>query len=228
MAQVKGDMIYATVSAAVSAGDGIIYDFTTQQPPTMPLAPTGATGAGSVSNPQIDMLEMFRRSVTHITSPSNVLIAATSGCAVALDLGGSGVQGLFHGMPFTLSGAANRLSAQLSGAMSTTSNQIRKILVCIGMSAIPASGTLANGGGTLQVTYGPAFTTSGGAALSGAWASTISYFDYVPLPRPSAGEIPVGWINVGNSTLISATIPVSTMITDYRAMQGLNMSAMLA
>jgi hypothetical protein len=55
----------------------------------------------------------------------------------------------------------------------------------------------------------------------------LSYFDAVPLPMPSAGEIPVGWLNIPNSFATSAGINASHMITDYRAMQGLNLSAML-
>ena len=60
-----------------------------------------------------------------------------------------------------------------------------------------------------------------------AGSQAYSYWDYVPLPVPSAHEIPVGWICVPNSfTAAQATIN-SCMFTDYRVTQGLNMSAML-
>ncbi|HEY5866324.1 MAG TPA: hypothetical protein VI542_12395, partial [Candidatus Tectomicrobia bacterium] len=55
----------------------------------------------------------------------------------------------------------------------------------------------------------------------------ISYFDYVPMPKPSANEIPVGWLNIPNSFSTSAGIANSHMITDFRVTQGINFSAMM-
>ena len=54
-----------------------------------------------------------------------------------------------------------------------------------------------------------------------------SFFDYVPLPLPSAGEIPVGWLNVPNNFAISATVSSTMLWSDLRAVQGINMSAMM-
>lgn len=226
--QVRGEQLYAMVSAAVSAGDGVTYDLMAPQPPALPLQPASATGVGSVSNPMLDMLEFLRRSVTYITTPSTTIVSGTGASSVAITLGlvaPSGIQGMFQGWPFSVS-AAGTLSGSPTSACSTTSGQIRKVLVTLGLSALPVASSMALNGGTVQFVYGSAFATSANAVTSGG--QTISYFDYVPLPRPSAGEIPIGWINVVNSTLLSvAGIVNSCMITDYRATQGLNMSAML-
>ncbi len=235
MPNVAGEKLFAMVSAVVSAGDGVQYDTMAPQPPALPpLPPMGQTGVGSVSNPMFDMLEWLRRSVTHITTPSTTIISGTGASSVAIAFGTatpSGIAGMFQGWPFVISGLGT-LSGSPTSACSTTSSQIRKVLVTLGMSALPpgsATGqgsSLALGGGTVQFVYGSAVATSAGAVTSGG--QTISYFDYVPLPRASAGEIPLGWINVVNSTLLSvAGIVNSCMITDYRATQGLNMSAML-
>jgi hypothetical protein len=131
---------------------------------------------------------------------------------------------MFQGQPFVLS-AAGTLSGQPTSLISTASNQIRKVLVCIGMSALGGS-SLALGGGTVQFTYSPAYVTSGNVCTSGGQAA--SYFDYVVLPKASANEVPVGWLNVVNSFSTSAGIVNSCMMTDYRVTQGMNFSAMIA
>jgi hypothetical protein len=175
----------------------------------------------------ITMLEVLRRAFTNITTPSTTIVSGTGAPAVALAFGTatpSGIAGMFQGVPFVLS-AAGLLSGTPGSALSTASNQIRKVLVTIGMSSIPVASSLALGGGTVQFVYGSAVTTSAGAVTSGGQA--ISYFDYVPLPQCSAGEIPVGWINVPNSFASGAGIPNSCMFTDFRVTQGLNLSAMM-
>lgn len=229
MANVKGDMVFATVSAAVSAGDGVTYDVTVPQPPPQPPFPTAgqATGVGSVSNPQIDMLEVIRRCFTNITTPSTTLVSGGSAGSIALAFGTatpSGIAGMFQGVPFVLS-AAGTMSGSPTSLMSTASYEIRKVLVCIGMSALPVASSLALAGGTVQFTYGPAYRTSALGCTSGA--QSVSYFDYVPLPRPSANEIPVGWYAVVNSVATSAGLINSCMFTDFRVTQGLNFSAMM-
>lgn len=220
---VRTDRIYAMVSAMVSAGDGIPYDFVGPQPPPNPQANTG------VSIAQVTWLEMLRRLTTHIMSPSATLNSGGSAGSVALNYGTaapvSGVFGMFQGVPFYLSGTANTLSAQPTSSISTASNQIRKVLVTLGMSALPAASSFALGGGTLQFVYGSAMTTSANACTSGGQA--LSYFDAVPLPIPSAGEIPLGWLNIPNSFATSAGLANSHMYTDFRATQGLNLSAMM-
>lgn len=224
---VRSEQLYANVSAAVSAGDGIPYDTLAPQPPAMPLAPVSFNGVGSVSNPMFTMLEFLRRSVTYITTPSTTIVSGGSAGAIAVTLGlvaPSGITGMFQGVPFSLS-AAGMPSGSPTSLISTASNQIRKVLVCIGMSALPVASSMALAGGTIQFTYGSPMTTSAGAVTSGGQG--ISYFDYVPLPLPSANEVPVGWLNVVNSFATSAGIINSCMFTDYRVTQGLNMSAML-
>jgi hypothetical protein len=225
MVDIRREEVYATVSTMVSAGDGIPYDLVQPQPPRLGDAPQGA----GVSSPGgMLMLEMLRRLFTNVTSPSATLVSGGSAGAVALTLGTtapvSGFAGMLQGVPFFLS-AAGTLSAQPSSAASTTSNQIRKVLVTVGMSALPAQSSLALGGGTLQFVIGSAMLTSAGAITSGGPA--LSYFDLIPLPVPSANEVPVGWLNIPNNFAASAGISNTMMWSDYRALQGMNFSAMM-
>ena len=226
MPQVRGEPVYAVVSALVSAGDGVGYDFTAPQPPPLnqPQALDGRSGAG-VSNPQIDLLEALRRTFTKITSPSATLASGGSAGSIVVGFGNSGIQGIFMGVPFILSGTAATMSGSPTSAASTASNEVRKILVCIGMSALPVASSMGLAGGTVQFTYGPAVRTSANVVNSGGL--TVSYWDYVPMPRPSANEIPVGWLNIPNSFSTSAGINASHMFTDYRVTQGINFSAMM-
>lgn len=227
--QVQSEQLFTMASATVSAaaaGEGA-YDFLGPQPPALPLPPFAFVGGAGVSNPMITMLEFLRRCMTNITTPSTTIVSGGSAGSVALAFGTatpSGIAGMFQGIPFVLS-AAGTLSAQPTAAISTASNQIRKVLVTITMSALPVASSLALAGGAVGFEYGSAMTTSAGAVTSGGQG--YSYFDYVPLPMPSANEIPVGWLNVVNSFSVSAGIINSCMFTDYRVTQGLNMSAML-
>jgi len=221
-------MLYAVVSSLVSAGDGLGYDFTAPQPQVLnqPQSLDGRAGGG-VSAPQIDLLEALRRCFTNITSVSVTLVSGGSAGAVAIGFGTatpSGIAGMFQGVPFALS-AAGTPSGSPTSLVSTASNEIRKVLVCIGMSALPVASSMALAGGTIQFTYGPAVRTSANAATSGGQG--VSYFDYVPMPKPSANEVPVGWLNIPNSFSTSAGLANSHMITDYRVTQGLNFSAMM-
>jgi hypothetical protein len=224
---VQTERAFAMVSAVVSAGDGVQYDYLAAQPPALQLPPVSFTGVGGVSAPMLTMLEVLRRCFTNITTPSTTIVSGGSAGSVALAFGTatpSGIAGMFQGVPFVLS-AAGTLSAQPTSLISTASNQIRKVLVTIGMSALPVASSLALGGGTVQFVYGQAVTVSAGAVTSGGQG--LSYFDYLPLPQCSAGEIPMGWINVPNSFATSAGIPNSCMFTDYRVTQGINLSAMM-
>lgn len=207
---VRSEMIYGLASAAVSAGDGIAYKTTSPQP----------------SAPLMTMAEMIRRLVTHLTVPSATLVSGGSAGAVGITVAGlpSGVNGRIQGIPFSLS-AAGILSAQLTSLASTGSTTIRKVLVTIGMSALPVASSLALAGGTVQFVYGSAYNTSSLAVGSGGQSA---YFDLVPLPLASANEVPVGWINVYNSFATSAGIANHQLISDLRAVQGVNMSALLA
>ncbi len=207
---VRTEMLYGVVSAAVSAGDGITYKTVVPQP----------------SAPLMTMAEMIRRMVTHLTSPSATLASGGSAGAVAITVTGlpSGINGRLQGVPFSLS-YTGHLSAQPTSLVSTASTTIRKVLVTITMSALPVASSFAIGGGAVGFVYGSAYTTSAGVVTSGGQSA---YFDLVPLPLPSANEVPVGWLNIPNSFAVSASLANSHMICDLRAVQGVNMSALLA
>ncbi len=207
---VRTEMLYGVVSAAVSAGDGIQYKTVAPQP----------------SAPLMTMAEMIRRLVTHLTSPSATLVSGGSAGAVGITVAGlpSGVNGMLQGVPFSLS-ATGILSAQPTSMVSTGSTTIRKVLVTITMSALPVASSLALGGGAVGFVYGSAFSTSAGVVGSGGQSA---FFDLVPLPMASANEVPVGWLNIYNSFATSAGLANTQMISDLRAVQGVNMSALLA
>lgn len=211
---VRTEKVVGMVSTTVSAGDGIANKVLLPEPIT------------SAQPSLITWAEMLRRLCTHMTSPSATLVSGGSAGAIAITVTGlpSAINGMFQGVPFSLS-AAGHLSGSPTSLISTGSTTIRKVLVTIGMSALPVASSLALGGGTVQFVYGSAYTTSAGAVGSGGQSA---YFDKVPLPVPSAGEVPVGWLNVYNSFAVSAGIANHQMITDYRAVQGLDLSALLA
>lgn len=224
---VRSTQVYGLVSAAVSAGDGVQYRVLQPQPPALGMS----ASPGPVSAPTFGWDEMLRRLVTHLISPSATIVSGGSAGAVAIAFGAntfggaSGILGMFQGVPFVLS-AAGTLSGNIPSGASTTSAQIRKVLVALGMSALPVASSLALGGGTVQFTVGSAWATSAGAVNSGSLK--VSYFDSVPLPVASANEVPVGWLNIPNSYGASAGVSDTMMITDYRVTQGLNLSALLA
>lgn len=207
---VRSEMLYGIVSAAVSAGDGITYKTVAPQP----------------SAPLMTMAEMIRRMVTHLTVPSATLVSGGSAGAVGITVTGlpSGINGRIQGVPFSLS-YTGILSAQPTSLISTASTTIRKVLVTITMSALPVASSMALGGGAVGFVYGSAYTTSAGAVTSGGQSA---YFDLVPMPMPSANEVPVGWLNIYNSFSVSAGLANHQMISDLRAVQGVNMSALLA
>ena len=210
---VRTEMVFSLVSSPVSAGDGVQYDTVQAQPPPLLTGAqaVGASGTGlAVSMPQMTMLEMIRRAFTNITTPSATIVGATSGAAVALTIGeqagSGGLAGMMQGVPFYISGVGH-LSGQLAGTISTTSAQIRKALVTIALSSLPVQSSLASAAGTvLTFVYGSAFATSANTVISGTSNAVISYFDLVPLPMPSAGEIPVGCLNVPNNFPISTAV----------------------
>ena len=220
-------VVYGFVSTAVSAGDGIQYRTIQPQPPGLQASAL----PGPVSAPTFMWSEFLRRTLTRVTSPSATVISGGSGGAVALSPSSgmtteSGFAGLYQGVPFYFSGVSGAISGQPGSGASTASNQIRKILVTVPMSAVPVSTFAGSGPANLTFVIGSAYTTSANAATSGG--QDLSFFDYVPLPVPSAGEIPVGWLNWPNSQAASASILTSWMKTDYRVVQGLNLSALLA
>jgi len=218
---------YAMVSGTVSAADGVVYDMLQAQPPALPTGTVTFGTATGVSAPQMTLLELFRRCFTNITTPSTSINSGGSAGSVALTFGTatpSGIAGMFQGVPFVLS-AAGTLSGSPTSLISTTSAQIRKVLVTIGMSAIGGQSSLALGGGTVQFVYGTTYTTSAGGCTSGS--QETSFWDLVPWPMASAGEVPVGGLKVPNSFATSAGIINSCMVSDLRLFQGVNLSAMM-
>ncbi len=222
MPDILHESIFAAVSAQVSATDGLNANVMTFQPP-----------ASAASNLRHTEAEMWRRVFTHVLSPSATLISGGSAGSVAVNAaaaGPSGIWGLCQGQPFFISSlAAGSISGQPASAVSTASNQIRKVLVTLGISAFGGSGPAASSlsvsavGSVLQFVYGSAMITSANAAPSGGQGA--SYFDTVPLPLPSANEVPIGWLNIPNSFAASAGLAASHMFSDYRVFQGLNLSA---
>lgn len=222
MTDIRREMAFAAVSAQVSAADGLIVDTMTFQPPL-----------SAASNLMHTMAELFRRAFTYVLSPSATLISGGSAGSVALNAataGPSGIWGMCQGQPFFISSlAAGSLSGSPISTISTASNQIRKVLVTVGISAFggsgPATSSLAGSavGSILQFVYGSAMNTSANQATSGGQGA--SYFDMVPLPLPSANEVPVGWLNIPNSFATSAGLAASMMFNDYRVFQGYNFSA---
>ena len=206
---VRSEMVYGLVSASVSAGDGVVYETLAPQPSAL-----------------MTMAELIRRMMTRITVPSATLISGASAGAIAVTATGlpSGLNGVFQGVPFSLS-AAGTWSAQPTSLISTASTTIRKVLVTMSMSALPVASSLALGGGSITFVYGSAYNTSAGAVTSGGQSA---YFDLVPLPLASANEIPLGWLNVYNSFAVSAGLANHQMICDLRAVQGFNLSSLLA
>lgn len=228
--------VYGYVSMAVSAGDGIPIDSLVPQPAALvtglaglTVTPAGApTGTNGVSAPMGTWAELIRRMFTHLTSPSAIISGGASGFAIHVVVPStaptSGIQGVIQGVPFIIGAAANLVGTP-TAAMSTTSNQIRKVLVTMTVSALPVQGGLNSANAAIQFVYGSAMLTSASVVNSGGAAS---YFDLVPLPLPSAGEIPVGWLNVPNNFPVSTAISTTMMWSDLRAVQGLNLSALLA
>lgn len=216
MGELHTDVLYARVSAQVSSIDGIAHDVLKQ------VAASAYLGT---------MAEMLQKLMNRIDSPSATIASGGSAGSVQITLGTaapvSGLKGRHHGWPFFLS-ATGALSGSPTSAYSTTSSQIRKVLVTLGMSALPGDASyvssLALGGGTVQFVYGSVFATSAGAVNSGG---ASAFFNKVPLPKASAGEIPIGWLNFYNSFTPSTMIANHTMITDYRVTQGVDLSAVL-
>ena len=226
---VRSELVRGVVSFAGSALDGS---------PVKTIAPvpfllntgtgtqTGASPAQSgvgVSAPAMLWSEFIRRQITSIDSPSATLDLGASGFQVAVNTPTSGIFGKIQGHPFRLSGGASAFNVALLSTVSTTSAQIRKVLVTLGMPAQPYQSAIGLASAVLQLVVGSAMTTSSTTVISGGDIA----FDRVPLPLPSAGEVPVGWLNVPNNFPISAAVSATMVWSDFRALQGMNMSALL-
>ena len=201
--------LYAVVSAAVSAVDGIPYKT---------LTPQVSAFMGSLG-------DLVFKMMNRMDTASATLVSGGSAGAVAIALTNSysPIQGSVQGVPFYMSGADGAFSAQPGSAASTASNQVRKVLVCLTFSALPVASSLA--AGTVTFVVGSAMGTSAGAVTTGGQSA---YFNLVPLPRASANQVPVGWLNIPNSWAASAGIADAMMITDPRETQGINLNMVMA
>ena len=205
------EKLYALVSAQASSIDGVTYDLTKN------VGVSASLGT---------MAELVQRVMNRITSPSNTVLASAGSVHITYGTGSLSGQltGLYHGYPFALSGLLGNPSAALGSQASTTSTTIRKVLVTLALSAFPIASSLASGAATVQFVYGSAFATSANAV---SLAAQSAYFNSVPLPKPSAGEIPLAWINVFNSFTALSVIGTSMVQVDWRETQGLDLSALI-
>jgi hypothetical protein len=205
--------LIARVSATVSGLDGVTHDVMQQ--------PGASAFLGTLA-------EAYQKLMSKIDSPSATLVSGGSVAAVALNMnatdGASGIYGHFQGWPFRIS-AAGHLSGSPTSLISTASTTVRKVLVTLALSNLPVASSIALDAGTVQFVYGSAYDVTASSVLSGGVSAT---FNKVPLPKASAGEIPVGWLNVPNSHATSAGIADHMLITDYRETQGFDFSAIMA
>lgn len=214
MPNILTDTLTAFVSGSVSAIDGRPYGVQANV-----LSATLGTAA-----------EMFMKIFNRVLTPSACLASGGSAGAVLIQaptsVGLSATVAVwYHGAPYHLMSATAISGQPPSATVATTSAQIRKVLVGITVSAPPlASSPSSNAGAAMVFVVGSAFATSGGAVTSGGQSA---YFNSVGLPKPSAGMIPFGWLNIPNSFAASAGIADHMMITDWRATQGMDLSAVM-
>jgi hypothetical protein len=217
MTNITTDKLTATVSAQVSSIDGITYDFQQQ------VAASAHLGT---------MAELVLKLFNRLTVPSATLVSGGSAGSVALafQTGGgpiSGIEGLYQGVPFLISGAGT-ISAECTSAFSTTSMQIRRVLVGLSLGDISAvTSSIASSVGTLTFVVGSAMTVSVANAASDGGVS--AWFNQVPLPKHSAGLVPVGAINVPNSATGASAGGISnTCLTfNLREIYGVDLSAII-
>lgn len=212
---IQGNALYATVSATASAVDGVLYDTTNR------------VGASAFLG---TMAEMMLKMMNRITSMSCTLVSGGSagGVAVAFPTVTSndgGINGLYHGVPFRIS-AAGTISGQPGSAVSTTSTTIRRVLVGLSLGDISAvTSSIASGVGTLTFVIGAPYTISVANAASTGGVS--AWFNQVPLPKYSAGLVPVGVINVPTSCTGSAGLSNTCLTFPLRELYGFDMSAII-
>ena len=212
---VTTDTLYATVSAQASAVDGVPYDVVNK------ISTSAFLGT---------MAEFMLKMMNRITSISCTLVSGGSAGAVAVAFptvtsNDGGINGLYHGVPFRIS-AAGTLSGQPDSAVSTTSMTIRRVLVGLSLGDISAvASSMASTVGTLTFVIGSAYAVSvANAASTGA---VSAWFNQVPLPKHSAGLVPVGVINVPNSCTGSAGLSNTCLTFPLREIYGANLSALI-
>lgn len=207
---VRGTTLYALVSSTVSSVDGVPYK--TQTPAVSAFLGTMADFIFKMNN--------------RIATASNTLISGGSAGAVAIAGGGisaTTVTGFVQGWPFLLSGVTGAFSGQPPSSVSTNSTQVRKVLVVLTFSALPVASSIANAA-TVNFVVGSAWTTAASSVLSGGVSAT---FNSVPLPKASGSDVPVGWLNIPNSFAASAGLADHMLITNYREVQGFNMTMIM-
>lgn len=214
MPVITSERLLALVSAQVSAENGQVTNVGTQAAVSAFL--------GTIAEA---MLKMTNR----ITSPSAGLVSGASAAGVAIAFGaagsptGSGLQGVYQGVPFNIS-AAGTISGQLGSNASTTSLTIRKVLVCLSLGDISAvTSSIASNVGTLTFIVGSVYNVSvANAASTGA---VSAWFNQVPVPKHSAGLIAVGILNIHNSNVCSVSNQMMTF--PLREIYGFDMSAVI-
>lgn len=217
MPVITSERLLALVSAQVSAENGQVTNVGAQVAVSAYL--------GTIAE---FMLKMMNR----INTPSITLVSGGSAGAVALAFptggtAGSAIAGLYHGVPFEVSAAGTK-SAEFLSSFSTTSLTIRRVLVGLSMGDISAvTSSIASTVGTLVFIVGSAYTVSVANAASTGGVS--AWFNQVPLPKASAGIVPVGAINVPNSATTVSTGGISnTCLTfNVREIYGFDMSAII-
>jgi len=214
MPVIVSERLLALVSARVSAENG--------QVTAVPAEVAASAFLGTIA-------EWMFKLTNRLTTPSATLASGGSAGAVELTLPGalSAIHGLYHGVPFIIS-AAGAKSAEFLSSFSTTSLTIRRVLVGLSMGDISAvTSSIASTVGTLVFVVGSAYNVSVANAASNGGVS--AWFNQVPLPKASAGIVPVGAINVPNSATTVSTGGISnTCLTfNLREIYGLDLSAII-
>jgi len=217
MTMINTDVLTAKVSAQASAVDGVKYNVQ-QYPGQSAFLGTFA--------------EFMLKLTNRLTTPSATLVSGGSAGAVAVAFptvtsGDGGLTGLYQGVPWRIS-AGGTLSAEIPSSVSTTSLTIRRVLVGLSLGDISAvTSSIASNVGTLTFIVGSAYSVSVANAASNGAVS--AWFNQVPLPKHSAGLVPVGVLNIPNSATAASAggISATCMRFPLRELYGFDMSAII-
>jgi hypothetical protein len=198
MTDVRSDKLTVYSESEISAVDGITT--TVAAPPTSSFLGT--------------MAEFLQKTLNHITTVSATLVPGDNASAVAF---GGAPQGMFQGQPFS---AASGGSATPGSMANTSAATIRKVLCTIALSNLPIASSLATTAPTLQFVYGSVYRAT-------AATGNLPAFDDVPLPKPSGGEIAVGWLNIPNSWTSGDDLATTMFVNDKRGTQGFDLTQVL-
>ena len=231
MGNVRSEQLYALVSAAVSSVDGI---------QAKGVQVKTSAFLGTMAEMLMKMNNRVLSPLTHIHNSAgtgiSVIMSTVASATLGTVLGASaGTLVLFHGVPYWITGSAAVSGAMAASLVSTGASQIRKVLVCLAMPSSPASNfgdVLSYASGTaasnvyLNFVYGSAFGVSGQGSVS---VGTDSAFDAVPLPKASANQIPLGWVNiVCSQTSAVFAMSAASIRMDMRETQGINFNAFMS